>query len=551
MAKTVIEAEVKTNVGEVAKEMSFMGVSLNGLKAGFKAVGAAAKASFATMKMAMMRTGIGALLIAMLALKQYFTDNEEGASKLKKITSALGVIFGNLTDILSDLGEKLFAAFRNPKQAVIDLWAAIKQNLINRVDGMIDAFGALGDTIKAALSLDWEGVKEGAADFGESMVQTATGVDELFKKATEAVKEFGEQTKKEVLMATKLEQDRLNLQKCERIASVEKARTERDMMKLRVKARDFEVFSAEERLGFMREANKLAGEQLEKDLHVAREKLRFRVEENTYSKSTQQNLDDEAALQVAVFQLERSNFSERKRLKSEEQAIVKEMAAKAATAEKARVASQKLDLQAFTDWNLTRIKDETDEEFKIRIQAAKEEAAAQKIIDTKAAADKKRIDDKAAADKKAILKAEESFKKSLISQSFGAAAAMAGENVALSKGVAAAQVIYNTQQGIMAAMGATSIADKLLPYPLRVGNAIATGIMGAKALSKIMSTNPSGAGASGVGAVATATPDAQMMSGSFTLGQGQEVQPMQAYVVSDDITNNQNKLAIIRRRATI
>ena len=540
MAKTVIEAEVKTNIGSVASEMSFMGVSLGSMKAGFKAVGAAAKASFATMKMAIMSTGIGALLIGMLALKQYFTDNEEGASKLKMITSALGVVFGNITDILSDLGEKLFAAFSDPKQAVIDLWAAIKKNLINRVDGMIDSFGALGKTIKAALSLDWEGVKEGAAEFGESMVQTATGVDELFKKATEAVKEFGEQTKKEVSMAIQLEKDRLALQRFERGASIEKAKTERDMMQLRVKARDFEVFSAEERLSFMREANKLAGEQLEKDLHVAREKLRFRVEENSYSKSSQQNLDDEAALQVAVFQLERSNFSERKRLKSEEQAIVKEMAAAAATAEKERLASQKLDLQAFTDWNLTRIKDETDEEFKIRIQAAKEQAAAQKLIDTKAA-----------ADKKAILKAEESFKKATIEKGFGAAAAMAGENVALSKGVAAAQVIYNTQQGIMAAMGATSIADKLLPYPLRVANAIATGIMGAQALSKIMSTNPSGAGASVGGSVATATPAPEMMSGSFSLGQGQEVQPMQAYVVSDDITNNQNKLAIIRRRATI
>ena len=134
---------------------------------------------------------------------------------------------------------------------------------------------------------------------------------------------------------------------------------------------------------------------------------------------------------------------------------------------------------------------------------------------------------------------------------FGAAAAMAGENVELSKGVAAAQVIYNTQQGIMAAMGATSVTDKLLPYYLRVANAVATGVMGAAALQKVMSTNPSGGVAGGGGAVAGASPHPKMMSGSFTLGGGQEVEPLQAYVVSDDITNNQNKLAIIRRRATI
>ena len=42
-----------------------------------------------------------------------------------------------------------------------------------------------------------------------------------------------------------------------------------------------------------------------------------------------------------------------------------------------------------------------------------------------------------------------------------------------------------------------------------------------------------------------------MLSGAFTLGGGQQPEPIQAYVVSDSITNNQNKLATIRRRATI
>ena len=91
-----------------------------------------------------------------------------------------------------------------------------------------------------------------------------------------------------------------------------------------------------------------------------------------------------------------------------------------------------------------------------------------------------------------------------------------------------------------------------MPFPLRLANAISVGVMGAAALAKIASTNPTGAGAS------TGTPTAsaqslapEMMSGAFQLEGGQEVEPARAYVVSDDITNNQNKLAIIRRRATI
>jgi hypothetical protein len=101
-------------------------------------------------------------------------------------------------------------------------------------------------------------------------------------------------------------------------------------------------------------------------------------------------------------------------------------------------------------------------------------------------------------------------------------------------------------------MGATSVADKLLPFPLRLANAVGVGVMGASAVKTILSTNPgSGGGGGGVPSASSTPPAPQMMSGAFQLEGGQEVQPMQAYVVSDDITDSQNGLAIIRRRATI
>jgi hypothetical protein len=348
MAKKVLEMEVKSNLGEVSKdteklskeasnaagEFTVMGVSLNGVKKAFASAAVTAKGMFGTIKAGLISSGIGIFLIAIGSLVQYFKDSEEGASKLKQITSALGVIFGNFTDIISNLGKLLFETFSNPKKAVSDLWEAIKTNLMNRVEGLVDVFKAVGKIIQSTFTLDWEGVKEGMLDYGESLAQVATGVDDVFNKTKnginnviDAAKELSAATKKEIAQAIKLEKDRLALQIFEREAIVEKARTEKDMMELRLKARDFETFAAEERLVFMREANVLAAEQLEKDLFVAKEKLRFQVEENSYSKSTQQNLDDEAALQAAVFDLEKNNFSERKRLKSEEQAIVKEIAA--------------------------------------------------------------------------------------------------------------------------------------------------------------------------------------------------------------------------------
>ena len=467
--KIELNAEIKSNIGDVSKDASglagefrVMGVSVNSVKAGLRTMGTVAKKSFATIKAGIASTGIGLLVIAFGALTQYFRDSEEGASKFKQITSQLGVVVGNVTDIISNLGKAVFKL----------------------VTG------------------DFKGFKEGLGE------------------VTQGVKDFGETTRKEMKQANQLEKDRLALQKFEREAIVEKARTEKDMMELRLKARDFEAFSSEERLGFMREANKLAAEQLQKDLHVAKEKLRFQIEENSFSKSTQENLDAEAQLQAQVFQIERSNFSERKRMKSEEQAIVKEISA----AEKAE---------------LKKVQDAKDKAAKE--EKAKAEKLAKEIADAKIKAEKEAADE---AIKLAKLVETERLKT--ITMGFDTLGVLAGKSDKAQKAVAVAKTIYNTQQAIMNAMAN-------VPPPFNLVQASLTGIMGAAAIQKILSTSP-GTGSGSATSVPTETPAPQFLSGSFNLNQpggGGNTDPMRAYVVTDDITNSQDKLALIRRRSTI
>ena len=56
---------------------------------------------------------------------------------------------------------------------------------------------------------------------------------------------------------------------------------------------------------------------------------------------------------------------------------------------------------------------------------------------------------------------------------------------------------------------------------------------------------------SGGGGGGSGGPAPQMMSGAFELGGGVEPEPVQAFVLTDEMTNSQNQLANIRRRATI
>jgi hypothetical protein len=141
----------------------------------------------------------------------------------------------------------------------------------------------------------------------------------------------------------------------------------------------------------------------------------------------------------------------------------------------------------------------------------------------------------------------EKAKQDTISMGFQVAGSLAKEGSAAAKGIAVAQTIFNTQQSIMAAMAQ-------VPYPYNIVQSVMNGIMGAKAIQTILSTDPSGGGgaaSSGAAGGGAQAPAPQMMSGAFDISGGIKPEPVKAFVITDEMTSSQNQLANIRRRATI
>ena len=119
----------------------------------------------------------------------------------------------------------------------------------------------------------------------------------------------------------------------------------------------------------------------------------------------------------------------------------------------------------------------------------------------------------------------------------GALSGLAGENKAL----AVAGAIIDTYAGANKAFAAGGPAGFITGAAI-----IASGLANVR---KIMETD---VGSGGGGSAPTAqAPAPQMLSGAFDLGGVQAPEPVQAFVVTDDMTNSQDKLATIRRRATI
>ena len=366
--------------------------------------------------------------------------------------------------------------------------------------------------------------------FGGAIVKLFQGDTKgALKDVKGAFTGIGEEIANDTKNAIALKQAFIALRDSERDLNVETAQRRADIEALKLTAEDT-TKTEEERLAAAQAAFKIENDLLDKRIANAEEALRIQREEMALGENMAEDLDKEAELLINLANIRQESTTKQIELNNKINQINNEQRAK----EEAAAAEKK----------------KAEEEAEAERLKKEEEAAAER---KKIAEEELALAKKLAEEKMQILKAEEDFKKATIEKGFGAAAALAGENAALSKGVAAAQTIYQTQQGIMAAMGATSVGDKLLPYPVRLANAIATGVMGAAALSKILSTNPTGGGAS-AGAIPTATsqtPAPQMLGGAFSLGEGMGPEPLKAFVVTDEMTNSQNQLANIRRRATI
>ena len=149
-----------------------------------------------------------------------------------------------------------------------------------------------------------------------------------------------------------------------------------------------------------------------------------------------------------------------------------------------------------------------------------------------------------------LVKSTEKMKLDTASKGLQALGALAGEH----KSIAVAQA---TIDGYSAVVGA--LADKSTPSAtLRFINAASMGIMAVANISKIMSTSVPGGGGggggsapSGMGKVASNVPSSVVSSGSFELKGSNVQQPVEAFVVTDSLTNSQDRLSSIRRRATI
>ena len=265
MADKTLELEVKSNIGDVAKDAKGITKALKGAETQTEDLGKAAKKSsgfFSGLGKAMKGLGIvGALAAAFTALKEAFGKNQTAIDLFNTATTALSIVFndffkfiennvGPITEFFKDL-------FENPKDKIIELRDVIKEGLIDRFNEFVEVLGlagkAFGQLIKGEFSAAFDTIKEA----GREATDVITGVDGSFEKVAETITTY---TKKVINNAKAVTEN----QKAAEVAAVKFAELNAQYLKdaeVQRQIRDDETKTFEERIAANEELNKILAEQ--------------------------------------------------------------------------------------------------------------------------------------------------------------------------------------------------------------------------------------------------------------------------------------------------
>jgi hypothetical protein len=137
------------------------------------------------LKIALISTGIGAIVVALGALVGGFASTQRGADAFTKVLRPLQAIFQRLIGFIQDKAlaafDGLVQAFKDPRQAVIDLATAIKDNLIRRFESLSVFGSAIAKLFRGEFA-------DGFTELGDAAVQLTTGIE----NASEKIKQLQE-----------------------------------------------------------------------------------------------------------------------------------------------------------------------------------------------------------------------------------------------------------------------------------------------------------------------------------------------------------------------
>ena len=539
MAKEVLELEVKSNISGLSKDTEAIIAAIKEAKGETKGLSketenvgkASAKSAGGVKKLSV---GLGTLAKAtgiVFLLNKAFEVFQEVMNKNQKLmdafdtaTTSLSIAFNDLFKFIENNIGTVVGYFKdlfeNPKERIDELKEAIKKGLIDRFNQFVEVLGlagkALGQLVTGEFSAAFDTIKEA----GRESVDVLTGVDGSIEKIKKTVKT----TKDAIVDYTKSTFNQAKsitaTQNAADRAAVQFAKLNAQYLKdaeVQRQLRDDETKTFEERIAANKKLDKILAEQQQ----LQREQIQIQINAAQAQYDINASNENFIALEeqkVALLELEETITGQLSEQKTNQVSLEKELLEGQRATILAGMSEREVEME--------QLKQDYEEKIKLAEKSG---------MDTTA------IEKKFAKQKADIARTQVNEQLEAFSGLAGALQGLAGE----SKALAIAQAVIDTYVGANKAFAMGG------PVGFVTGAAVIAG--GLANVKKIMEQDVGGdsGGGGGVPGPGAQPPAPEMMSGRFELDGAVEPEPVQAYVVSDDVTNNQDKLAAIRRRATI
>ena len=548
MAKEIIEAEIKSNIGEVSEGIDKATKSTKKLGKETEGVGEASKKSAGGVKK--LTVGFKALAKAsgvVFLLNKAFEIFQEVLGKNQRVVDLFGIAMESLSIAFNDLFSYLSGnvgkvtgwfkdMFENPAEKIRELGDTIKDAFIDRFNQALEVLGlvakSFGQLIQGEFSAAFETIKEA----GKETVDVFTGVDKSYEQVAKTIKTYVSETVKSA-KAT------IELNKAAELAAVQVQglieEYDRQAEKLR-QVRDDETKTFAERI----EANTKLGEVL-KEQGVEMQKL-VDIQVNAAQVEFNKNQSQENLIALT------EALNERKAVEAQITGFQSEQLTNQVSLEK-ELGETKRELLLSGLEGMALELAELQTAYDLKIEMARKAGEDTTAITEKFESDQSAIKKKYEKEKETWSKMSSEAQLDIMSTTAGNMVKILGEETAAGKAMAVTQATIDTYRGATAAyasMAGTGPAGPILGT-IAAGAAIASGLANVKA---ILATDGGGGSAPSGGSVPTAgatAPAPEMLSGAFELTGGQAPEPVKAFVVTDEMSNSQDQLANIRRRATI
>jgi len=534
MAKEVLELEVKSDIGKTTKEADKLARSIDKSTENTKELRAASnigtvgfvklRNAVSMVGTALKALGIGLVVAAFATLKQLFEQNQKVLDFFNTSFKAASLLFRDLFSYLeNNIGSYVTymqEMFEDPVPMIETIALSIRDKFIQ---SLISLNTFIVQVSKSLLAFTQMRFKDAVVEMdlaALALLDTFLGVDGAAKKIKTQFTSGADKLKEYTSTIWDTAAGMTELEKKALLAEVQFAALNAQYLRdaeIQRQIRDDVSKTFAVRIAANEELSKILAEQSEKQ----KEQLQIQLASAQASFDLQGTIENQLALgqaNNAMLELQETIEGQISEQKTNQVGLEEEL----------RIGREQTLAEGMSglERELTELKTSYEEKKRLAIKSGMETADITKQYEKQ---------------KSDLVTANMLVQLDAYANLAGALSTLAGEN----KELAVAEAIISTYSGATKALAAGA------GTPAGWINAAAVIASGLANVSKIMSTDVGSGGGGSAPAPSAAAPSPQMMSGAFDISGGVAPEATKAYVVTDEMSNSQNQLANIRRRATI